>query len=61
MLFYLPFKMVTLPKAASFDKDNDRAVGLNANVMLLINILLDDSAVIIIKRQPSTEYFLEPD
>lgn len=53
--------MVTLPKAVSFDKDNDRAVGFNAN-MFLINVLLDDSVVIIINfSQPSTENFLEPD
>lgn len=46
----------------SFHKDNDQAVGFNANVVLLINVLLDDSLVIIIKfSQPSIEYFLEPD
>lgn len=27
----------------SFHKDNDQAVGFNANVLLLINVLLDDS------------------
>lgn len=53
--------MVTLPKAISFDKDNDQA-GFNANVMLLINVLLDDSVVIIVNfSQGSIEYFLEPD
>lgn len=29
-----PLKCVTLPKTVSFDKDNDQAVGFNANVML---------------------------
>lgn len=28
--------MVPLPKTISFDKDNDQAVGFNANVMLLL-------------------------
>lgn len=48
--------MVPLPKTISFDKDNDQAVGFNANVMLLINVLLDDSVVIIVNfSQASTE------
>lgn len=51
-----PLKWVTQPKAVSFDKDNDQAVGFNTNVMLLINVLLDDSVVIIINfNQPSIE------
>ena len=57
-----PLKWVTLPKTVSFDKDNDQAGGFNANVMLLINVLLDNSVVIIVNfNQPSTGYFLEPD
>lgn len=46
----------------SFHKDNDQAVGFNANVLLLINVLLDDSVATIINfSQPSINYFLEPD
>lgn len=45
----------------SFHKDNDQAVGFNANVLLLINVLLDDSVAIINFSQPSIDYFLEPD
>lgn len=54
--------MCNSAKAVSFDKDNDQAVGFNANIMLLINVLLDNSVVITINlNQPSTVYFLEPD
>lgn len=61
IFLYLSFKIVTLLKAVSFDKDNNQAVGFNAN-MFLINVLLDDSVVITINfSQPSTENFLEPD
>lgn len=57
-----PLKWLTLPKALFFDKDNNQAVRFNANVILLINVLLDDSVVIIVNfSQTSIEYFLEPD
>lgn len=46
----------------SFHKGNDQAVGFNVNVLLLINVLLDNSVAIIITfSQPSIDYFLEPD
>jgi len=53
--------MCNSAKAVSFDKDNDQAVGFNANIMLLIKVLLDNCGHYHQLESPKYRILLEPD